>query len=259
MQLWTKELIDCYWSQGYACIPGLIPEDKLIKIEEAIDRLVLMEAARASLLGQYEQMDRLERIHVGLLGLPEENRRVVVDKINQSEFCRRIFATPEIIELFKTFTRAKLPEDIGVSNFFVRVDLPGQDEESVRKFSLPWHQDGGYYPRNSCPKTSLVMWFPLFDCNKEDGCLEACLKSHTDGPVHHDEYFILPEEKKHWRVEVPNQITNTFEKGYAQCPRGSANLFHMSLIHRSGFNASDRIRYSFIIRASNLLSPTYVI
>jgi ectoine hydroxylase-related dioxygenase (phytanoyl-CoA dioxygenase family) len=157
------------------------------------------------------------------------------------------------------YTGAKSNTDIGFSEYHIRVDLPSQHQADEEKLSLPWHQDGGYFKEKVCSRNSIVIWIPLFDCVKEDGCLEVVEGSHKDGIVHHDGYYVLPEQKKHYRLSVPDELVNKGKHSFAEAKAGDVNIFHFNLIHRSGKNTNSKVRYSLLVRASDLLSPYYVI
>jgi ectoine hydroxylase-related dioxygenase (phytanoyl-CoA dioxygenase family) len=109
-----------------------------------------------------------------------------------------------------------------------RIDCP----MVMRELAL-WHQD--YFYVKGDAKT-ITAWIPLQDTSFSEGCLMVMPGSHTTGPILHDVNVL---QKKYY----PSNIFGR-EVRYVEMKRGDVLFFHSCLLHSSGNNISDLIRYS---------------
>lgn len=253
-----------YEELGFKILPGVLAEAELGAVRRLIADLVLFEASRAgsSVGNRIAAMAEEELPHAGLLALaqcdPELSRRVV-DRLIASALLRKTMTGDKMLEVAAAYTGAPSPDALCLDTFFFRVDLPAALDQSREMFSLPWHQESGYYHRYVCKHTSVVLNVPVFDCVRTAGCMEICPGSHKAGPLPHNEFYLKPEEKRHLRAELPDDIIRNYEIGCAEAYAGDLLVCHFNLIHRSGRNDSDRVRYTMLVRASNMLSETYIV
>jgi hypothetical protein len=111
---------------------------------------------------------------------------------------------------------------------------------------LPPHQD---WRVTQGSLDSVSLWVPLVDIDKSLGALEIVPGSHRwgllpGGHVDSDDY-ILPELD-------PSSVLPVEMK------RGDALLFSTLLVHRSGNNVTESIRWSCHFRYNNLLEKTFI-
>ena len=253
-----------YEEQGSEVLPGIVDEADLGAIRGLIADLVLFEAraAGAGVADRIAAVAREELPHAGFIELarcdPEHSRRVV-DRVIASALLPRIMTRDRTLEVATSCTGAPSPAALSFQTFFFRVDLPASFEESSKTFSLPWHQESGYYHRNVCKRSSIVLNVPIFDCARKDGCMEICPGSHKLGPLPHEEAYIHPEQRRHLRAVLPDSATRDYACAHAEARAGDLLVCHFNLFHRSGRNDSDRVRYTALVRVSNMFSETYVI
>lgn len=102
------------------------------------------------------------------------------------------------------------------------------------------HQDYSY---NIGSDNSVTIWIPLQDTGAQEGALLIVPGSHKNG--------IYPQQN--------GTITKDFEFDFVSCPVkfGQALIFDQKLVHESGTNQSDVIRFSVQIRYSDLSDPSY--
>ena len=103
------------------------------------------------------------------------------------------------------------------------------------------HQDYSY---NIGSDDAVTMWTPLQDTRKEQGCLLVVPGSHKNGIYSHSNGIISDEIK--------------FEFISQEVLFGQTLFFDQKLVHQSGFNSSNNIRFSLQIRYSNLESKAYL-
>lgn len=114
-------------------------------------------------------------------------------------------------------------------------------------WKIPVHQD---WRSIQGSLNSVVVWTPIVDCPIELGALEVIPKSHKQG--------LLPTEEDEWyeHVKDGHYDEDSFESVVME--KGDALIFSQFLIHRSGTNISDKIRYSFQFRFNDYSESTYV-
>lgn len=121
-----------------------------------------------------------------------------------------------------------------------RVDFPKDQKYSF--FDV--HQD---FPYNKHSKNSIVVWIPLQNSSDKNGCLQVC-------PGTHIKKRIYPTKKR------SKLIKNTKKFNFLQTnvKLGEALIFSEFLVHRSGKNISNKIRFSIQFRFTDLLSKEYM-
>lgn len=95
---------------------------------------------------------------------------------------------------------------------------------------------------------SVVLWFPLIDCNADLGSLQIIPASHTDGLMKADTTGYLGSIQE----EIPEEkyVQTEFEVG-------DLLIFSAFLIHRSGNNITQNIRWSVQLRYNNIAEETF--
>ena len=121
-----------------------------------------------------------------------------------------------------------------------RVDLP----QDVKHSFFDAHQD---FPYNNHSKNSMVVWIPFMNTSYKEGCLEVSPKSHTLKKVF--------EQKKNSKL-IKNISKFKFTK--IKVKLGEALIFSEFLVHRSGINRSNKIRFSLQLRVTDLLRKEYM-
>lgn len=114
-------------------------------------------------------------------------------------------------------------------------------------WKIPVHQD---WRSIQGSLNSVVVWTPIVDCPIELGTLEVIPSSHKEG--------LLPSEEDEWYNHVKDEYYN--DNSFIQVPMesGDALIFSTFLVHRSGTNVSNDIRYSFQYRINDISEPTFI-
>jgi hypothetical protein len=164
---------------------------------------------------------------------------VWVGAYDQLRFLPEIMASvaaPAFLDLAK---RAGISFPTVSSKPVVRADMPGDDD-----WRFPPHQD---YPYNKGSLNAITLWLPLQDTPEEAGALRVVPQSHTRGE--------LPTKAPQFLLADPVP-----ESDYVAAPMtcGQALVFSQFLIHKSGQNRTDRIRFSLQVRYSDLHDAEWV-
>jgi phytanoyl-CoA hydroxylase len=97
---------------------------------------------------------------------------------------------------------------------------------------------------------SMIVWMPLVDIDVALGALEVVPGSHKDGLIDSqliDGYGKLAQEKFDNYKFVPVEVE-----------KGDALFFSSFLVHQSGNNVTESIRWSCHFRFNNMYEPTFI-
>ena len=144
-------------------------------------------------------------------------------------------------------------EGIAVSGVMMRMDAPNDNRNRLK-----WHQENSYYPQNLKGENGVTLWSPLHNFKKEYGSIELCIKSHKTGKF---EIKKIPNQKQLFnseQYEINSQQLKQFEKIKILIPSGDALFFNMDLIHRSGYNSSNKFRFSIGARFHKMLTNDFM-
>jgi len=142
----------------------------------------------------------------------------------------------------------------------VRVDMPND-----AKFSFQSHQD---YPFNLGSKNSITLWMPLQDTDYKMGTLKVSEKSHRTEKIYkyglNNKKFDIDVGKlvkrkvpanHHYKVSLNDKLFN-FKS--IKVKAGEALVISQFLVHKSGKNLSDKIRFSVQLRYTDLAEKDYI-
>ena len=208
-----------YLASGYYLARGIVPEQELQKIE---DRCL-------AILSAFTKRDFLSLQDPDLISLLSSDRSV------EQHLYSEIRIYPELRNFSKIREVCGVIEELlGRKDIVLLEKIPFRiDCPMVLRELAVWHQDY-YYVRGS--ENTVTAWVPLFDVGFKEGCLLIMPGSHKDGVIAHDTPVL---GKKHY----PSSI---FDKNvrYVEMKRGDALFFDARLLHSSGNNIGDAIRFS---------------
>jgi hypothetical protein len=164
--------------------------------------------------------------------------KVIINACRALLSIHQINVNPKLIRLSKRFMKTKTL--MNHMSYDLRVDRP-HDDESL----FPWHQD---YPVIQDSEDALIYWIPLRDVGLQDGCLSIAPRSHQLG--------VLPQYWHSEEDEVSTTVPSASILSQFPCLRvpvcaGDVFVFNTLLLHASGINRSDRIRWTLQVRHGN--------
>ena len=171
---------------------------------------------------------------------------------------------PLVYELASSKELLNLAKNLGLKNPTfgtrpqVRVDMPNDS-----KFSFKSHQD---HPFNLGSKNSITIWIPLQNVTKKNGTLQISKQSHKGEKIYlygWGNKFNIDIAKNiknkisnndHYKLSLND---NKFNFEDIEMKVGQALVFSQFLVHKSGQNKSDSIRFSVQLRYTDLADKEY--
>jgi hypothetical protein len=147
----------------------------------------------------------------------------------------KLYAIAGHSKIFNLLTSLNLSRPIFELPPLLRCDIPIK-EQSI----FDQHQDYAY---NIGSENSLTVWIPLQDTDAETGALMVAPKSHLKGIYPNKKGIISPDYK--------------FDFEPIEVKLGQLLIFNQKLVHKSGVNTSNKIRFSIQLRFSDLNCPIY--
>ncbi|XP_069120783.1 L-proline trans-4-hydroxylase-like [Argopecten irradians] len=119
-----------------------------------------------------------------------------------------------------------------------------------------WHQDYGYWYRNTCLFPDMLTVFAAIDrCAKSNGCLQILPGSHKCGRVDHE----MTSGQMTANADRVEEIKKVCPLAYVEMEPGDALFFHCNVLHCSSANESPDRRWAYLIayntKANNPLVP----
>ena len=139
---------------------------------------------------------------------------------------------------------------VAAGGYGIRIDNPSED-----RYRAEWHQE---YPSQLRSLDGLVYWSPLVAMTPALGPVRFCPGSHRAGPQPvltsggHDgktgAYAV--------RLRDETQLLETYEQVAPLTSPGDLVIVDFLTLHASGYNTSDRSRWSLQFRYFNFDDPT---
>ena len=220
--------------EGYAVTDGLAPdavEGIRSKFLEVTSRL-----AEANAFGRVATDADMVRLYA-------ERKELWIGAVDQFPFIPELLAAcgnPRLLELaHQAGIRFPAISGGGVS---LLVNMPSDDHRLYRT-----HQDITYIPGSL---NGITMWVPLQDSPLSLGPLEVVPGSHKRG--------LLPTNGAS-DVKKNELVPPVPDEAFLPLPikKGQCIVFSKFLVHRSGRNRSDNVRYSLQFRYNDLASAEY--
>ena len=166
-----------------------------------------------------------------------KHRKVWTSVYDLLKFNKRLYALSSSNDIDKITKIGKIKYPYFSTKPYVRVDMPNDPN-----YRFHTHQD---YPFNKGSLNSLVIWIPLQSTDISEGCLMVAPKSHKKKTIFKtDKHLIIQDDNKFKFVHIP-------------CKLGECLVFSQYLVHRSGHNTSDSIRFSVQLRVNDLCCNDY--
>lgn len=249
MRTLEQQDTDFYQENGYLILKNSIETGSVDTLMEAFQNIVELEISMKDNSEDFKQ----DPLHKGLIKLkqthPNSSAWIYETINNHLIFKQFIFNLPLercVLELLKLDD----PKKLGTIGDDFRFDIPG-DTKNNRE----WHQDSNYFLDTESGDDVVVLWIPLNDAYKENGSVLLCQKSHKNGRL---QSVHTPAGKfKSEQYTIPQKSLENFSQVPLEVSKGDVVFIHGDLIHRSGINVSNSVRYTAQLRFANVSCPSY--
>ena len=184
------------------------------------------------------------KLHKDLLQLRKFNPKKfsdLYDDLNLNSILKSIFFKKKYLKLFSKILNTSV-NNIYLNGFMFRMDAPKD-----KRNSLDWHQDSAYYEMTSPKFNSGVCWISITKNTKLNGTLQFIPGSHQDG------FYHSKKNKSKQNISEQNRLTIKKKKiKNLNSNSGDVSFFHINMIHRSGVNTSEKIRFTIGCRYHDL-------
>jgi len=193
-----------------------------------------------------------ENFDDGFNSLILQNRFIgseIYDAVKQIPAFIRLLAHPIHEELMNQL-RPKSQPGIVAGGFGIRIDNPGEDH-----FRALWHQE---YPAQLRSLNGLVFWSSLIPVTEDLGPVQFCLGSHKEGVVPVKYGTSDSNRKGAYNLSLHNE--DYYLKKYTHISPlsepGDLVIIDFLVLHASGYNRSERSRWTMQFRYFDFAEPT---
>lgn len=173
----------------------------------------------------------------------------VYDLVKQIPAFLRLISSAMSEQLFCELRGTDLA-GIGAASYGIRIDNPFEEQ-----FRSQWHQEFLFQPQSM---DGVVMWTPLVPILPDMGPIVVCLESHKDGLCTYSK--TKPYEKKSGAYQIgilnDEQVAGRYKQVAPLTEPGDLIVMDYLTIHQSGYNVSNRSRWSIQSRFFNFCEPT---
>jgi len=174
----------------------------------------------------------------------------IYDAVKQIPAFVRLVASQKNEGVFRQLRDDSFPAVAG-GGYGIRIDNPNEE-----KYRAPWHQE---YPAQLRSPDGVVMWSPLVEMTNALGPVEFCVGSHLRGIVQVSTRDAEnPDKSGAYALRLKNeaQLISSYPRVAPLTRPGDLVLVDFLTLHASGFNVSDRSRWSMQFRYFNFNNPT---
>lgn len=180
----------------------------------------------------------------------KERFSAMYDSIKISNEFKKILFFSNLDSLASKFLKVESYKLL-VRDMILRMDFPND-----KRNSYGWHQDSAYDEYNLNSKNGAILWIPLINTNKKNGTLIIKVGSENSS-------FSCSERVTKWskynseQILVKKKFLKNYKSKSVNCPKNSALATYSGIFHKSGYNKSDHIRFTIVVRYSNQFSEDF--
>jgi hypothetical protein len=211
---------------------------EVISIKPLIEKLKNLKIEIFDIFSALSSLSSLGRINsdsdlINFRNLDQKNQYIGVKHLYNCPTLYELGGDQYFVDTLKSFFNINRP--IHEVQPQLRVDMPIEGQSIFHQ-----HQD---YAFNLGSLNSVTVWIPLQDTTEKEGALLVAPGTHKKG-VYKNTKGIIDQ-------------SHSFD--FVSCPVmfGQALVFNQKLVHMSGKNTSEKIRYSIQLRYSDLYCNDY--
>ena len=245
-----ERLQSIYAEHGALILRGFYNvEADIAPIQEGVRRIVELVAAKYRVAADCSTAPAA--MTQGYLALIAADRRYggeVYDAVKQLPAFVRLLADRRNEDLYRTLIGGGFAGIAG-GGYGIRIDNPSEE-----KFRAQWHQE---FPAQLRSVDGAVFWSPLLDMTQAMGPVQVLPGSQAEGLLntYDDAAGVGKSGAYALFLENEEQVVAKYQKLEPLLAPGDLIVMNFLLLHQSGFNISDRPRWSMQFRYFNFADP----
>jgi hypothetical protein len=172
---------------------------------------------------------------------------IVYDAVKQLAAFTRLVHGPNHAAVFQAL-RPDCTPGVAGGGSGIRIDLPGED-----RYRAEWHQE---FPAQFRSARGLVFWSPLRSLTPALGPVEICVGSHHLGALPVRDVSGETSQSGAYALRLADEsVVNRYEPIAPLLEVGDLLVMDFFTLHRSGWNTSDRARWTMQARWFDFRDP----
>lgn len=231
-----------YKKNGYILLENFIDTKQIDTIRNEAKKIFCIQLKRLGLIKDFNISD--EEFEKALYQLFEKDFQLLMycgKQLQHMVSLHRLSLDEKIISVLKELGLSHPIINVRPVIFFNSPHLGKKEVDHTK----PAHQD---YRTTQGSIDSVVVWMPLIDIPKKLGALEIIPGSHMNGLMNYE-----VEDAYHTLKNVNDEDFVSVE-----VKKGDALFFSTLLVHQSGQNTSEQIRWSCHFRYNNIDDVTFI-
>lgn len=237
-----ETLLTQYQQNGFIHFKGFFSADEVKQVRQAAKQVFLKQMLHQGIVSSEAISE--EQFTAAL---KEYFRRDLPGFINCGKTCQHLISLHRMSlseKLVQQLTELGVETPVICTRPVIYFNSP-QLAQTEAYYRTPPHQD---WRSMQGSLNSMVVWVPLVDVDVPLGALEIVPGSHLWG--------LLPSEQDKWYRKVAE--ADRFAYQAVEVQAGDALFFSAFLLHRSGNNVTDAIRWSCHFRYNDVSEATFV-
>lgn len=226
-------------------------DTQIVPIQKSIYDIIGLVAARNDISLERAPFSKID-FDAGYRDLIAIDRKLggeIYDAVKQIPAFLRLISCQHNEDLFSQLRPHCLP-GTGAASYGIRIDNPYEEE-----YRSHWHQEFLFQPQSL---DGVVFWTSLVSLKPEMGPVQICLRSHLDGLCKYTKSGSHANKPGAYKIGIVDDevVAARYERIAPLCEPGDLIVIDFLTIHQSGFNVSDRARWSVQTRFFNFREPT---
>jgi ectoine hydroxylase-related dioxygenase (phytanoyl-CoA dioxygenase family) len=241
-----------FYDNGFLVLKNFYDiETEIRPIQKAIYQIIGLVMQRHSISIERDLFsgDNFDSGYLELIAINRDYGSEVYDLVKQIPSFLRLIASDKAQELFCKLRDTDVP-GIGAASYGIRIDNPFEEI-----FRSQWHQEFLVQPQSM---DGIVFWTPLLKVTEDMGPVIVCSKSHKDGLCMYSKTKAYANKIGAYKIGINDEdaVVSRYEKIAPLTSPGDLILMDFLTIHQSGFNISDRSRWTIQSRFFNFKEET---
>ena len=247
-----KKIEKFYKKNGYVCVKNIVDKKLINDIFISLIHIYNKHASNKINIKNniYKDLGFHKKI-ISFRKIDKKKFGLIYDYLKITASSNYLARDPRLLKLASILLSEKKEKSLAVSGIMTRIDCPF-DQRNI----LDWHQEHRYYLQNDYGKNGLFMHVPLHDVDENSGSLKVKPKSHKEKLI-----MIKPMKRKSklesLNYDYHSKTLDKYKTVSMEMKKGDLLFVNLDTFHASGFNQSEKVRFTLISRVHRVLSKDF--